>query len=148
MYYLFKTSGKCLKPATIKKISIHRVSPPPTQTESAPPVHFFFLFFLETFPKHLDINFSQNWPLWGQTNFFGGGSKTGDFVWLQGTIKNKFFDQKSPQHHAVAVFRCNRLNGCISRNRIFTDSLTDWLTHSVRASKLISKVQGWQDRKD
>ena len=41
-------------------------------------------------------------------------------------------------------FRCNRLNGCISRNRIFTHSLT----HSVRPSKLISRIQAWQDRKE
>ena len=32
-----------------------------------------------------------------------------------------------------ACYRCNRLNECISRNRIFTHSLT----HSLRPSKLI-----------
>ena len=38
--------------------------------------------------------------------------------------------------HAIfkTVFRCNRLNGCISRNRILTDS--------VRDSKLISRIEG------
>ena len=28
----------------------------------------------------------------------------------------------------TTFFRCNRLDGCISRNRIFTDWLTHWLT--------------------
>ena len=35
----------------------------------------------------------------------------------------------------IYIFRCNRLDGCISRNRIFTDSLTD----SLRA---LSSLQG------
>lgn len=47
----------------------------------------------------------------GSNKFFGGDPKPEKknyffYVSLQGTIKNKFFDQKSPQHHAVAVFVC------------------------------------------
>ena len=38
------------------------------------------------------------------------------------------------------LFRCNPLKGCISRNRISTNSLG--------GSKLISRIQGQHDRKD
>ena len=44
------------------------------------------------------------------------------------------------------LFRCNRFDGCISRNRIFTHWLTDSLTDLLRA---LSSLQGiltkWMD---
>ena len=41
------------------------------------------------------------------------------------------------------VFRCNRLDGCSSRNRIFTHSLTHSLTDSLTdGSKLLARETG------
>ena len=49
------------------------------------------------------------------------------------------------------IFRCNRLDGCVSRNRIFTHSLTPWLTHWLtEGSKLFAwntGRNGWTGRK-
>ena len=45
-------------------------------------------------------------------------------------FRNISWKQRYWHDFSWLVYRCNRLNKCISRNTIFTDWLTDWLRYS------------------
>ena len=52
-----------------------------------------------------------------------------------------FGNSDKEEKSAKTFFRCNPLKGCISRNRIFTHSLTHSLTDSVP----LSSFEGFKD---